>query len=587
MVECVDCSVDECMLDGATDLTGYRKKIFDLRYAFDKNEKLWETACNRVAKAVGLREDEKVIAEFEKIMTDSLFVPGGRVLRNASRNKGMLINCYALGVDDNIESIAELYKDALMISSTGGGIGINFSNLRPVGTPIVGKGGCSSGVVSFMKALNSILSTVELGGQRRAACIGILRIDHPEIYKFISSKVEEGELQNFNISIGITDKFLKAVKNNQEWDLVFKNKVYDTVKAIDLWGYIVKNLWGCGDPGLINLDTIARYNPLWYVHDVYTLNPCGEIPLPVYGSCCLGSINLSEMYDEKTSDVDWNKLEHTIGLAVRFLDDVLDVSHYPLSTIELNAHQTRQIGLGVMGLHYLMLKMGIEEYGSEKSLEFMDSLFLNIRDYAYNASIGLARERGSFEKFNAEKHLEGEFVKRLPRRIRSGIKKHGLRNGTILSMQPTGTTSIIAGVSNGVEPIFCPIYKRYYNANNNDGETEMASVVEMDELFREKIIKGEPHEYFVGGYDISPREHMEVQITAQQYIDSAISKTILLKKDFPCDELGGLLLEHLHEVKGVTMYREGSKMQEILIPMDYKLSDSELLKIANGGSDKK
>jgi ribonucleoside-diphosphate reductase alpha chain len=556
----IDCQVE--ITDSAA-LEGYRNEIFKLRYAYTPDE-TWAQACERTANFVGVAENgsedrERWVNSFAEIIRKFWFIPGGRIMRNAGRKHGMMINCFGLGVDDNTKSIGQLFDEVFNVSSSGGGVGINFSNLRPKGDPIMGKGGFSSGAVSFMGVVDSIAQTVESGGQRRAALMGILRCDHPEIFEFINGKLTEGKLSHFNISVGITDEFLKAVKKNKDFDLKFGNKVYKTIKARELWDLIVHNAWTCAEPGLINLDNLKNFNPLSYCEDINTTNPCGELPLPRYGACCLGSINLSEMYNKNKNEVDWIKLKNVIEIAVRFLDDVIDVTIYPVKDIELTATASRRIGLGVMGLHYLLLKLGIKRYGSDESLEFIDSLMSKIRDYAYLASINLAKEKGPFQKFDKARYMEGLFVKGLPHRVRRELEKYGIRNGAVLSIPPTGTTSIVAGVSSGLEPIFAPVYKRKYNSASKEGGKVIKEVEEYDVLYKEFKDNGKDVSHFVGANDISPWEHMQVQCTAQKYVDSAISKTINMKNDFPEQELGELLLENLPYIKGVTLYRDGSR----------------------------
>jgi ribonucleoside-diphosphate reductase alpha chain len=576
---CEECSDISTHLSEHRDLKGLRDNIFKLRYAANDRE-LWSQCSERVAAAISSIEPngkrQKWFNDFFTVLRDFHFIPGGRILRNAGKNKGMLLNCFGLGVEDNIDSIGQLIKDALVISKYGGGIGFECSQLRPEGAPLVSQGNnsFSSGVISFVDVVDYALNTIKGGGDRRAAGLTFMGVWHPEIYNFIGSKVKEGKLANFNISVGITNDFIQAVKKDKDWDLTFTNKVYKTVKARDLWNHIIQNAWKCGDPGLLNLDNIYAYNPLYYCETSLTPNPCGELLFPPYNACDLGCINLVKIYD-KEKGVVWKLLKRIVYIAVRFLDNVLDVTHYPMEQIERNARSTRRIGLGVMGLHYLMLRMGINDYGSKDSIEFMEELLSRIRNYAYEASIELAKEKGAFEKFEAGAYLDGAFCKTLPRRIRKDIELHGLRNATLLSMPPTGTTSLVAGVSQGIEPIFNPIYKRkYYEASKKK------QVVEMDALFKEFVLNGQDTKHFIGAYDISPEKHMEVQVTAQQYVDNSISKTINLKKDFPAEKLSKILLDHIQEVKGVTIYREGSKGEEILIPCDYKLSKDKLRKLA-------
>jgi ribonucleoside-diphosphate reductase alpha chain len=574
MKNCEECDIG---------LGGTQEEIFKLRYAFDETE-TWKGLSERVGGVISLAEPEEVrgewAARFIETINNMYFIPAGRIIKNAGRKKGMLINCYVLGVDDNRESIGLLWNEFFVLSGTGGGVGTNWSNVRPIGDAVKGAGGVSSGVMSFVKVKNVVAGTVKIGGQRRAAGLDLLRCDHPEIFDFIKAKVKEGELENSNISVGITNEFIDAVKKNKDWHLRFGNKIYKTVKAKKLWDFIISNAWKCGDPGLVNLDNMTGSNPTYYCETIEAPNPCGEVPLSRYTCCDLGSINLSEHYNPVTNNVNWTRLNDTICTAVRFLDNVLDVTCYPLKQIEMASLSTRKIGLGVMGLHYLLLKMGIKDYGSDESLEFMDELFNKIRDYAYLASIDLAKEKGAFEKFDMQKYLKGTFVKTLPRRVTSKLKEYGIRNGAVLSMPPTGTTSLVAGVSQGLESIFAPVYKRKFNAGEKDGKTKMREILVVDNLFRQFVSEGKDTSHFIGAYQISPWEHMEVQTTCQKYVDNSISKTINMRRDFPKKDLSKLLLEHLPEIKGTTLYREGCKGTEILVPVDHtKMTKEEILNI--------
>jgi len=575
MAECEECR---------TDLGGSRDEIFKLRYAFSPEED-WKTACDRVSRVIGSAENgglrEEWIPKFKEILENFYFIPGGRIIRNSGRQRGMLLNCFALDVEDNRESIGLLFNEGFVVSGSGGGIGINWSKLRPIGDMIHTAGGVSSGAISFMEALDGIGNTVESGGQRRAAFIAVLNATHPEVFDFLKAKVIENRLTHFNISVGITNEFLKAVKRNKNWDLTFGTKVYNTVPARELWDMIVENAWKCADPGILNITNLQKYNNLWWCEDLQTTNPCGEIPLPPYGSCCLGSINLSEMYDPITNGVNWSKFKEVVTISVRFLDNVLDVTDYPIKKIELSSRATRRIGLGVMGLHYLLLKMGIKNYGSDESLEFMDELFNKMRDYAYLASVKLAEEKSSFEKLDLNNYLDGEFVKELPRRILTKIKKHGIRNATILTMPPTGTTSMVAGVSSGLEPIFSPVYKRKFRTPGESGKGRYKENLEVDPLFRQFVEDGIDTSHFIGAYEIDPFEHMQVQATCQKYVCNSISKTINMAENYPVSKLNELLLEYGPMIKGTTLYRQGCKGTEILTPVDHtKMTREEILKIS-------
>lgn len=576
---CQDCDDLSCSISDQRDLDGLREKIFRLRYAANERE-TWAGCADRVARAISAVEPNGKRQEYSDLFFNMLlgflFVPGGRILRNAGKNKGMLLNCFGLSWNDNIQSIVQLLSDAVVISKYGGGIGFDSSPLRPKGAPLLSQGNNSesSGMLSFVDGVNTWLDLIKGGGDRRAAGITFLHPSHPQILDFITYKHKDDIWNNFNISVKLTNDFLQAVRKDKEWPLQFNNKIYKTVKARDIWNKAVLHASEKGDPGFLNFDNLEAQNPLYYCEKIATVNPCGEIPLPAYGACCLGSINLSEMYNEKTNDVHWKLLKSTVYGGVRFLDNVLDVTEYPLPQIDLVARSTRRVGLGVMGLHYLMLKLGINDYGSKDSIEFMEGLLTKIRNYAYEASIELAKERGPFEKFEAAPHLEGAFVKTLPRRIRKDVAEYGLRNGTLLSMQPTGTSSIVAGVSQGIQAIFAPIYKRRYYEGGKKKQ-----VTEVDPLFKEFVMANKDTSHFIGASEIPPEKYLEIQGTAQQYIDNSISLTVPIAASYPIHKLNKLLLDHMDEVKGVTIYREGSKGEEILTPCDYKMSKTKLRKL--------
>ena len=583
-IHCEECDSLQCEITQSPTLAGLQSKVHSLRYAASDQE-TWGQTAYRAASSIAMAEQTPELkAKYSALYANSInaldFVPGGRILRNAGKVKGSLLNCFVLGVDDTIESIAnDLYAQALIISKYGGGIGFNASALRPKGEELKSQGANSrsSGTISFIDGLDYILKLIKGGGDRRAAGLAMLEVWHPEVFNFIKSKHEDGKLENFNISVGVTDTFIKAVKQDKDWELTFGNKVYQTVKARELWNYLIEHLWEVADPGLINIDKMRRENNLWYHDTISSTNPCSEVPLPVNGACCLGSINLGNMYDAKKNEVNWKKLKETIQLAIRFLDSVLDVTYYPITEIGLNVQAVRRIGLGTMGLHHLMLKLGIKEYGSDEALEFMDDFYRRFRDVSYTVSTLLAEEKGPFDKFIADKYLQGSFISTLPRRIRKNIKALGIRNGTILSIAPTGTIGLLAGTSQGLEPIFSPIYKRKYYEGG-----DIKEVTEWDSLFKDFVEQGKDVSHFIGAYEVSPSQHLEVQNTVQQYIDNSISKTINIANDYPKEKLSALLLDHIEEIKGTTVYRAGSKGKEILTPCDYKMPKEKLLKLLEG-----
>jgi len=432
--------------------------------------------------------------------------------------------------------------------------------------------------------------------------MGILNITHPDLMEFLSVKLDKGELNNFNISVAITDRFLEAVELNDYWYFTFNNKEYhnyhllrngsemvevlaqdeedalgrannfykedweDTfevvgqydMKARDLWNIIWKNSVESGDPGIYNIDLANRYTNVSYFESLDSTNPCGEISLPSYGNCCLGNVNLSNMVLDDNSDVDWKRLARTVRTGVRFLDNVLTVNSFPTDTCKLVGERSRRIGLGVTGLHYMLIKLGYR-YGSEKCLEFLDRLFTTIRDESYKQSVYLARDKKPFPEFDYKKYLNEDFAKTLPARIRMLIKRYGIRNAVMLTIPPCGTISMLHGVSSGIEPIFAAMYNRRYRNNNIWKETLV-----VDPLFKKYHDEKKGLENFVGAYDIPSEDHIRVQATIQKYMDSCISKTINLPAESEPEDFSQAALDYAPYLKGLTVYRAGSKGNEPL-----------------------
>jgi len=595
-------------------LSGLPKEIFMSRYAFS-GETDWVQCAKRVSNTISSVEinghSSEWASKFYKVISSGDFMPGGRILFGAGRRQFNMLNCYRLHPEDTVESIGKVIQDTYLISCGGGGIGFNFSDIRPRGDDIQNIKWSAPGPVSNMKMINAIGDHVKSGKNRRTALIAILNVDHPDLLHFLHVKLDLGELNNFNISVGITNKFINAVKQDKSWAFTFKGREYfvyeidrvsksitDTItivaldeedalgraqqhnrilqddkffnvkkielKAKVIWDILIKNSWKCGDPGIYNIDLANSHTNVAYFEELSSTNPCGEIPLPKFGNCCLGHVNLNNMYDENTNDVNWKKLAHTIRVGVRFLDNVLTANHYPIPECRTVGEKSRRIGLGVTGLHYLLIKLGFK-YGSEKSVEFLDRLFATFRNEAYAASIEIAKEKGSFPAYDYDKFCKEEFFKQLPVRIQNSIKKNGIRNAVMLTIAPCGTNSMVLGVSSGVEPIFSPVYVRRFR----DGNVWREEVV-ADALFLEWYTAKKDLSNFVGAYDISVRDHLEVQSTIQKYIDSAISKTTNLPNDFPENELSDVVLEYAQYVKGFTIYRAGSKGTEPLESIDIK-----------------
>jgi ribonucleoside-diphosphate reductase alpha chain len=547
----------------------------------------WQKCSERVANTIALPETNnraKIQEEFASMIYNMDFLPGGRILRNSSRPRGSLFNCYHLPIGDSIEEIGQLYKDALTLWSEGGGVGVNFSPLRPRNDAIFGKGGKSSGLVSFMEGADFISKLIESGGSRRAAAIGHIDISHPElldfidaklvkpditswlredtpedIRQFVKDKVDIGALSHFNISVMVNHEFLERVEGNRDWTFKFKQKSYRTVKARDIWNKIVDNMTACGEPGLINWSTFAKNNS-YYFEPVLGTNPCGETTLGPYGVCDLGSLVLPN-FITGSINTNWKKLEYIIKLAVRFLDNVIEVNKYVLKEIDINAHKSRRIGIGVIGLaEYLFAKK--VRYGSEKAVVETERIMQFIRNNVYKASIELAIEKGAFPQFDSIHYGKASFIRKLPASLRMDIKKYGVRNCTSMALAPTGTISLLTDYSSAIEPLFAKALVR---------KDRVSERVYVHPLYEKMITENqEVPDWFVDAFDLQPKDHFEMQVACQKYCDASVSKTINLPKETTSEDLSNLLLEYIYDLKGVTVYRDGSREGQILNKMSTK-----------------
>lgn len=510
---------------------------------------------------------EEAEAFFEE-MASLRFIPGGRILAYAGRGteKATLSNCYVMGkIEDSMEGIMSALKESALTMKSGGGIGLDFSTLRPYGAEVGGTGSMSSGPISFMEMWNSMSRTISGVGDRKGAMIAVLRVDHPDIEKFIEAKRENSAdkpvLEKFNISVGITDKFMHAVIEDKDWELVFNGKVYKTVRARDLWHKIVDNNWHKAEPGVIFLDNVNKRNNLYYCETIAACNPCGEQPLPPYGACTLGSINLTQFIQDPFGNpsIDWDMLRKTVFTAVRFLDYTVDKNFYPIASQRLEAEAKRRIGLGVMGLGSALAMLKIK-YGEGESVKAVADIMSFIRDNAYRASVELAKEKGPFQLFDKEKY-RGWFIEQLPDDIQTAIREVGIRNSHLLTIAPTGSIAQLVGnVSGGVEPIF---NVRYYRKNYG---VDISVEDYAYRVYKEKF--GEPEklpEYFVAAHDLTPDEHLRVMATCQKFVDASISKTINLPKDISVTDMETIYLRAWDlGLKGCTTYREGCLDEEIL-----------------------
>ncbi len=539
-------------------------KVAESRYFMDGED--WEKCALRVATTISEAENKKTDYrdKFFEMIYNMDFLPGGRILRNAGRPRGTLFNCFHLPIGDSIEEIGQFYKDALTLWSDGGGVGCNFSPLRPTGDAIMGKGGTSSGLVSFIKAADDIAATIESGGSRRAAALAAVDVSHPEIISFIDAKTVHKKMSHFNISVNVNEDFLCAVETNADWELKFKHKSYGKVKARCIWDKIINNMVKWGEPGILNWDNLTKNNSYYY-DPVRGTNPCGEAVLAPYDVCDLGSLVLPNFITGNVN-TNWQKLEKTIKLAVRFLDDIIDVNKYTINEISIKAHNSRRIGVGVMGLaEYLFAKE--LRYGSEKALAEIERLMRFIRDSVYQASIELAVEKGAFPKFDPVSYPKASFVKKLPVSMRMDIKSNGIRNVTAMAFAPTGTTSLLPEVSSGIEPLIAKAYRR---------QDRVGERVYIHPRYKQLITTaGVVPEWFVDAKDLSPKDHFETQCLIQKYVDGAVSKTINMPRGTTTEQLDKLLLEYARDLKGVTVYVDGSREAEGQVYMS--MSDEEVI----------
>ena len=554
-------------------------KVLKSRYLMkDEHGKVVETPSEmfrRVAKAVAKADilydknvDLKKTEEtFYQVMVNREFLPNSPTLMNAGTRLGQLSACFVLPVEDSIDGIFTTLKNMAIIHQSGGGTGFSFSKLRPAGDIVGSTKGIASGPVSFMTIYDAATNVIKQGGRRRGANMGILDVSHPDILQFIEAKSQEGVLTNFNISVAVTDEFMKAVEKDEEYSLVNprNSKVEKKLRARHVFDLLVANAWRSGDPGLVFIDEINRHNPTPRLGKITSTNPCGEQPLLAYESCNLGSVNLSKMVKDK--EVNWDKLRNVVRVAVHFLDNVIDVNKYPVPQIGELTKGNRKIGLGVMGFADLLILLGVS-YDSEEALAIAEKVMKFIGDEATKMSVEIGQKRGAFPNFRGSL-----WEKR-------GYKT--MRNATVTTVAPTGTISIIAGCSGGIEPVFAVAFVRsvmegtklleiqptFEKVAKNRGfysKGFMMQVAKTGSVQKLETVPEDVRKVFVTSLDIDPSWHVRMQAAFQKFVDNAVSKTVNLPYDATVEDVRQVyLLAHKLRCKGITVYRYGSKKDQVL-----------------------
>jgi len=530
----------------------------------------WSRVALALAEAEPAGQWVERAKEFARALAGHKFLPAGRILAGAGTGRNVtLFNCFVMGtIEDSMDGIFSALREAALTLQQGGGIGYDFSTLRPKGALVAGVGADASGPVSFMDVWDSMCRTIMSAGSRRGAMMATLRVDHPDIEDFITAKRTPGRLSNFNLSVLVSDAFMAAVKSDADWPLTFGGKTYRTVKAKALWDTIMRSTYDYAEPGVIFIDRVNQENNLGYCETISATNPCGEQPLPPYGACLLGSINLARLVRrpfEQNADLDLDELERLTATAVRMMDNAIDVSRFPLEAQAHEARAKRRIGLGVTGLADALIFCRVR-YGSPESIELIKMWLTAIRNAAYRASVELAKEKGPFPLYDMNPYLARPHIQALPPDIYNAIAQYGIRNALLTSIAPTGTISLFAGnVSSGIEPVFAFSYKRKVLQPDGSKREEMVSDYAV-RLFQQKFgADAALPDYFVNAQTLSPADHLAVQAAAQPFIDSAISKTINVPAAISFEDFSHVYLEaYALGCKGCTTYRPNAVTGSVL-----------------------
>lgn len=556
--------------------------IWDIKYRYRENNQIQdqriEDTWQRVAHAIAAVEKKNSRKHWEKtfynLLSDFQFLPGGRILAGAGTQHDVtFFNCFVMPIlEDALPAIFDGLKEGALTLQQGGGVGYDFSPLRPKGFPVIKTGSQASGPISFMKIWNAMCATMQSTGARRGAMMGLLRCNHPDIEEFITYKKNPHELRHFNISVLVTDDFIDAIREDLNWPLVFDGKVIKVIKAKKLWNELIQSAYECAEPGVIFIDTVNKHNNLWYAENITATNPCGEIPLPSYGACNLGALNLTQFVENpftEKAEINWKQLEVSTQIATRFLDNVIEVSRYPLSLQEKEEKETRRIGLGITGLGSALIMLGLD-YASEKALHTARRIMQSVSVTTWQTSIALAEERGSFPKFEMKKYLQGVFVQSLPAEVQQDIAKKGIRNSHHNTIAPSGTISLLANnVSNGIEPIFSLSYER--TVRNIDGSLQKFVVKDYVLHAWEKMnMRQKFPPAWRDSQTLHPMDHLKMQAALQPFIDHAISKTINIPQDFPFKEVQDIYTQaYEFGLKGCTIFRPNPITGSVLKLADY------------------
>ncbi|MEL6883643.1 MAG: adenosylcobalamin-dependent ribonucleoside-diphosphate reductase [Pseudomonadota bacterium] len=571
------------------------EQIWDMKYRFKDADgtpidHTVEDTWRRIARDLAQVESDPAPWEdtFYQALEDFKFLPAGRITAGAGTARSVtLFNCFVMGtIPDSMGGIFEMLKEAALTMQQGGGIGYDFSTIRPKGAAVSGVAADASGPLSFMDVWDAMCRTIMSAGSRRGAMMATMRCDHPDIEDFITAKSDAARLRMFNVSVLVTDAFMEAVKADGPWELKFDGKVYHTVEARDLWNKIMQSTYDYAEPGVIFIDRINAANNLNYVETIAATNPCGEQPLPPYGACLLGSINLARLVADPFEDaahLDKDALADLVATAVRMMDNVVDASRFPLEAQAQEAQAKRRIGLGVTGLADALLMLGLR-YGSDAAARQTEQWLHAIARAAYLASVQLAKEKGAFPLFEADAFLASGTMQAMDADVRDAIVAHGIRNALLTSIAPTGTISLYAGnVSSGIEPVFAYAYTR--KVLQKDGSRTEEEVVDYAvQMWRDRFGDAELPDFFVNAQTLAPADHVKMQAAAQKWVDSSISKTINCPEDISFDDFKDVYMQAWDTgCKGCTTYRPNAVTGSVLSVAEDKPADPAV--VANGDEE--